>query len=379
VSIFFRPQMSCPVPMLDDVHVRLIQPLLPPACLMESLPLETADMDFVVAERDAIAAALDGRDDRLVVLVGPDCVHDRHGAMAFATMLLKAREELASDLIVVMEVDFETPRKATSAAWKGLIHDPDLAGKAQINKGLTTARELLLSITRLRVPISMEYLDTIVPQFVGDLVSVGMFSGRTSESQVHRELASGLSSPVGFANGTDGSIQQAVDACNASMRPHAFLSVTKQGLAAIVHTNGNSSSFVMLAGSQQGPNYATQHVETTLKLMEKAGVWPAVGIDCAHNADDDLQEQCRIVTEVAGMIAAGSPVRVVLMESYLQGGAQEIKTGRKPSGSLSVTSPCLDWATTEERLAELAQAVRARRMLAGGAPPPKKPKLDDAP
>eukprot|EP00667_Euglena_gracilis_P013448 EG_transcript_13871 len=315
--------------------------------------------------------------------------------MAYANMLLKVKEvcpqhlivplvqlgipstmeEYSKELFLVMQVDFETPRKSTSAAWKGLINDPHLKGEPRINEGLSMARELLIAITRLGLPVCMEFLDTIVPQFLGDTVSVAMFSGRTSESQVHRELASGLSSPICFATGTDGSIQQAVDACNAATRPHSFLSVTKQGLAAIVHTNGNPDFFVMLTGGDSGPNYSAEKVAEARRGLEKAGLRAAVGIDCAHNAADDLERQCRIVREVAASISQGTPVQAVLIESYLQGGAQEVRSDKKPSGSLSVTSPCLDWSTTEDLLAELAKSVRAHRATNGYVPPAKKQRL----
>eukprot|EP00668_Euglena_longa_P032340 GGOE01041653.1.p1 GENE.GGOE01041653.1~~GGOE01041653.1.p1 ORF type:complete len:370 (-),score=57.61 GGOE01041653.1:276-1298(-) len=337
---------------------------------MDALPLEGADVEFIANAREDISKALRGEDDRLIILLGPDCIHDKHGAMAYANMLLKAKEEFAKELLLVMQVDFETPRKSTSAAWKGLINDPHIKGEAKINEGLMMARELLIAITRLGLPVSMEYLDTIVPQFLGDIVSVSMFSGRISESQVHRELASGLSSPVGFANGTDGSIQQAIDACNAATHPHSFLSVTKQGLAAIVHTNGNPDYFVMLTGGENGPNFSLEKITEAEKGLQKAGLWAAVGVDCAHNADDDLDRQCQIIGEVAASVAQGALVKVVLMESYLQRGAQEVRSDKKPSGSLSLTSPCLDWSTTEDLLSELANAVRARR--AKCSPPAKK-------
>jgi 3-deoxy-7-phosphoheptulonate synthase len=332
--------------------------------MMDDLPLDEKWVDFIASTREQIAAVLSGQDDRLVVLVGPDCIHDTHGAMAYATMLSKAKQEFAEDLMIVMQVDFETPRKSYSTAWKGLINDPHISGSTQINKGLIKARELLVGITKLGLPISMEYLDPIVPQFMSDIVSCAVFGPRISESQVHRELASGLSSPVGFVNGTDGSLQQAVDACSASTCPHSFLSVTKQGLAAIVHTNGNPSYFVMLGGKKSGEaNCAPQHITALKDKMMAAKLHPAIGVDCAHNAGEDVERQSRLISDIAASIARGSAISVVLMESYLQGGVQDIQSGRKPTGSKSVTSPCLDWSTTEEKLQELAKAVRDRRVL----------------
>jgi 3-deoxy-7-phosphoheptulonate synthase len=319
----------------------------------------------VATAREEISAIIEGRDDRLVVVVGPCSIHDTTAALEYAKKLKTLADRYRSDLCVVMRTYFEKPR--TTVGWKGLINDPDLDGSFAINRGLRVARGFLRDVLSLGLPPGSEFLDPITPQFVADLVAWGAIGARTTESQVHRELASGLSMPVGFKNGTSGTIQIAVDAVRSAASPHHFLSVTKQGLAAIVSTRGNPTCHVILRGGSNGPNYSEEHVQATIAALEKSGLRPTVMIDCSHaNSGKDPSRQPEVAADVASRIAAGDRhVFGLMLESFLVGGRQDQQPGKPLNYGQSITDGCLGWDETEPVLARLAESVRTRRV---GAP-----------
>jgi 3-deoxy-7-phosphoheptulonate synthase len=332
---------------------------------MEEIALDSDQAMRVATAREEIAAVMDGRDDRLVVVVGPCSIHDTDAALEYATKLKKLADRYRSDLCVVMRTYFEKPR--TTVGWKGLINDPNLDGSFAINRGLRVARGFLRDVLALGVPPGTEFLDPITPQFVADLVAWGAIGARTTESQVHRELASGLSMPVGFKNGTSGTIQIAVDAVRSSASPHHFLSVTKQGLAAIVSTRGNPYCHVILRGGSNGPNYSEEHVQKTSEVLHKNALRPIVMIDCSHaNSGKDPSRQPDVAADVARRIAEGDrAIFGLMLESFLVGGRQDQSPGQSLTYGQSITDGCLGWDETEPVLAKLAEAVRARRV---GAP-----------
>jgi 3-deoxy-7-phosphoheptulonate synthase len=318
--------------------------------------------------RAEIESILRGDDDRLIAVVGPCSVHDPKGALEYAKSLKPIAEALASDVLVVMRVYFEKPR--TTVGWKGLINDPDLDGTYNINKGLRLARQFLLDVNTLGLPVGTEFLDTISPQYTSDLVSWGAIGARTVESQVHRELASGLSCPVGFKNGTTGSVQVAVDAVQAARCPHSFLGVNEWGNAAIVMTTGNKSCHLILRGGSDGPNFSKAHVDGAVQLLHKAGA-PEVGImvDCSHgNSQKNHKNQPAVCETVAKQVTDGSASIIgVMIESNIVEGAQKLDPGKTDVTKLvygqSVTDACVDIKTTEQMLMGLAEAVRGRRAL----------------
>jgi len=345
----------------DDLRISRIRPLIPPAVLIETIPLTEAASATVVQSREAVAGALTAHHDRLVVVVGPCSIHDVVAAREYAERLQATTRELTDALVVVMRVYFEKPR--TTIGWKGLINDPYLDDSFNVNKGLEIARQLLLELAELGVPAGCEFLDTITPQYIADLVTWGAIGARTTESQVHRELASGLSSPVGFKNGTDGNIQIAIDAVEAASHPHQFLSVTKQGLSAIVATRGNPDCHVILRGSNHGPNYDAEAVGRAVHALEKAGLPPRLMIDCSHgNSKKDPHRQPEVAKNLAGQVREGSHAIVgVMLESHLVGGRQDNVRGRSLTYGQSITDGCLGWDETVPVLHELAAAVRQRR------------------
>ena len=347
----------------DDLRIDTLRPLISPAILMEDLPITESISATVAEARDTVSGILKGEEDRLVVVVGPCSIHDPVAALEYAGRLAERQRDLAQDLSIVMRVYFEKPR--TTIGWKGLINDPDLDGSFSINNGLRAARGFLLDVLALGLPAGNEFLDPILPQFYADLVSWGAIGARTSESQVHRELSSGLSMPVGFKNGTEGNVQIAIDGIQSSARPHHFLSVTKQGVAAIVATHGNSDCHVILRGGTSGPNYSADQVVLVVEQLESAGLPGRLMVDCSHaNSGKSHEAQVKVAREVAAQIAAGSQhVFGVMLESFLEEGNQSHdETGR---GSLvygqSITDACMGWERTTEVLDELASAVRTRR------------------
>jgi len=345
----------------DDVRIDKLRPLVPPAILMEELPLDDDQARQVATARTEIGDVLLGKDDRLVVVVGPCSVHDTKAALEYAGRLKQAADRHRADLLVVMRTYFEKPR--TTVGWKGLINDPDLDGSFAINRGLRVARAFLRDVVALGLPTGTEFLDPISPQFVADLVAWGAIGARTTESQVHRELASGLSMPVGFKNGTSGSVQIAVDAVRSAGSPHHFLSVTKQGLAAIVSTRGNPLCHVILRGGASGPNYSEAHVAEVLQGLDKAGLKRPVMIDCSHaNSGKDPARQPAVFAEIAARVARGDRnVFGLMVESFLVSGRQDITPGNPLTYGQSITDACLGWTETEPLLATLSEAVRSRR------------------
>jgi 3-deoxy-7-phosphoheptulonate synthase len=344
----------------DDLRIREIKELAPPAHLIREFPCTTKAADTVYEARQAIHRVLHGMDDRLLVVVGPCSIHDPKAAREYARRLVEERPRLGADLELVMRVYFEKPR--TTIGWKGLINDPDLDGSYKINQGLRIARELLLDVAELGLPAGCEYLDMITPQYVADLVSWGAIGARTTESQVHRELASGLSCPVGFKNGTDGNVKIAIDAIKAAGQPHHFLSVTKAGHSAIVSTNGNEDCHVILRGGK-APNHDAASVAASCEAMAKAGLAQRLMIDLSHaNAQKKPENQLPVGKDVAGQVARGD-VRIVgvMIESHLVGGRQDLVAGRPLTYGQSITDACLGWEDTVALLDVLAGAVRERR------------------
>jgi 3-deoxy-7-phosphoheptulonate synthase len=345
----------------DDLRIENLRPLIPPAILMEELPLTETGSAVVAHAREVASRILRGEDDRLLLVVGPCSIHDPLAGLDYAKRLQKVAEEARDALCVVMRVYFEKPR--TTVGWKGLINDPHLDGSFVINEGLRTARRFLLDVTELGLPAGTEFLDPITPQFIADVVSWGAIGARTTESQVHRELASGLSTPVGFKNGTDGTVQIAIDAIRSSAHPHHFLSVTKQSVAAIVETKGNEDCHVILRGGASGPNYSAAQVDEVARSLEAAGLPARVMIDCSHaNSDKDFLKQAEVAHDVARQVAAGSPVIFgVMMESFLVDGRQEVELGSPLAYGQSITDACMSWERTQPLIEELAEAVRAGR------------------
>jgi 3-deoxy-7-phosphoheptulonate synthase len=348
----------------DDLRIESLSPLLPPAILMEELPLSDAATATIVDARKTLSAILAGEDDRLLVVTGPCSIHDVAAAGEYAARLREQARRFADDLVVVMRVYFEKPR--TTVGWKGLINDPHLDGSFKINHGLRLARKLLVDLAETGLPAGCEFLDTITPQFIADCVSWGAIGARTTESQVHRELASGLSMPVGFKNGTRGGIQVAIDAVQAARNPHAFLSVTKQGLSAIVATRGNTACHLILRGGSDGPNYDRAHVGEAAEALAGAGLTGRLMIDCSHgNSRKDPARQPIVAGDIAEQIEEGSPfVAGVMLESHLVGGRQDCEDPSRLVYGQSITDACIGWDETVPVLERLAGAVRARRKTA---------------
>ncbi len=346
-------------PPIDDLRVERLRPLLSPAILLEQHPLENAA--FVETTRRRIERVLSGDDDRLVVIVGPCSIHDVEAALDYANRLRDESRKLEADLVVVMRVYFEKPR--TTVGWKGLINDPRLDGSFKINEGLGLARGLLVELARMGVPAGCEFLDVITPQYVADAVSWGAIGARTTESQVHRELASGLSMPVGFKNGTNGDIQIAIDAVRAARHPHCFLGVTKQGLTAIVETRGNDACHVILRGGGGKPNYDRESVDAAAQRLRQANLPARLMIDCSHgNSGKDPNRQPDVGDDIARQIEQGSHAPFgVMLESHLVGGRQDVVAGQTLTRGQSITDACLAWDRTVPILERLAKAVRTRR------------------
>ena len=343
----------------DDLRIQNLRPLLPPAILMEELPLGDGGSAVVAHGRETVSRVLRGEDDRLMVVAGPCSIHDPAAALEYAGRLRKVADEFKQDLFVVMRVYFEKPR--TTVGWKGLINDPDLDQSFNINKGLRTGRKLLIDIAGAGLPAGCEFLDSIIPQFIADLVSWGAIGARTTESQVHRELASGMSMPIGFKNGTDGNVQIAIDAVRSAANPHHFLSVTKQGVAAIVATKGNPDTHVILRGGAGAANYDAASVAALCAALDQAKQPRRVLIDCSHaNSNKDHTQQPATARAVAAQVADGQRAIVGLMlESFLEDGRQEYAPGM-PFGK-SITDACMSWERTVPLFGVLGAAVRRRR------------------
>ena len=345
---------------IDDLRIKAVRPLVTPALLEERLPASPVTRGLVESSRACLSRVLQGRDDRLIVVVGPCSIHDHDQAMEYARLLKAGTDALAGDLIVVMRVYFEKPR--TTVGWKGYINDPRLDGSFAINEGLERARRLLLDILALGLPVGTEFLDLLSPQYISDLVSWGAIGARTTESQSHRQLASGLSCPVGFKNGTDGNVKLAADAIVAARSPHAFMGMTKMGQAAVFETRGNEDCHVILRGGKQ-PNYSAADVEAACRLLRDRGLPEQVMIDVSHaNSAKEHRRQIDVAADVAGQIAGGDRRIVgVMIESHLNEGRQDIVPGQPLSHGVSVTDACISFEQTVPVLENLAGAVRARR------------------
>ncbi|HET9762774.1 MAG TPA: 3-deoxy-7-phosphoheptulonate synthase AroG [Casimicrobiaceae bacterium] len=346
---------------MDDTRIREIMELAPPAHLLREFPASDVAASTTFEARTAIHRILHGADDRLLVVVGPCSIHDYDAAIDYATRLAALKRELAEELLVVMRVYFEKPR--TTVGWKGLINDPRLDNSFRINEGLRLARRILLEVNELELPAGTEYLDMITPQYIADLIAWGAIGARTTESQVHRQLASGLSCPVGFKNGTDGDVRIAVDAIKAASAPHHFLSVTKGGHSAIVHTAGNEDCHIILRGGAT-PNYDAASVDRVCGELGHAGLAPRVMIDCSHaNSQKHYERQLDVARDVAAQLAAGDDrVIGVMLESHINAGRQDLVAGQPLAYGVSITDACLAWDATVGALRDLAEGVRRRRL-----------------
>ena len=340
--------------------------LAPPAHLLREFPASEPAAATTYETRQAIHRVLHGADDRVVVVVGPCSIHDYDAAIDYATRLSTIKHDLAADLVIVMRVYFEKPR--STVGWKGLINDPHLDDSYKINEGLRLARRILVEINELDLPAGTEYLDMITPQYIADLIAWGAIGARTTESQVHRELASGLSCPVGFKNGTDGDVRIAVDAIKAASAPHHFLSVTKGGHSAIVHTAGNEDCHIILRGGK-APNFNAASVESICRELAVAGLAAKLMIDCSHaNSQKQYERQVDVARDVAAQIAGGDErIFGVMLESHINPGRQDLVRDKELLYGVSITDACIGWDTTVDVLTMLAESVRARRLKAADA------------
>ena len=351
-------------PIVDDVRVKEIKELLTPDAILADYPTTETAAQLAFTTRQDIHRVLHGADDRLVVIIGPCSIHDPKAALEYAAKLKQERERLAADLIVVMRVYFEKPR--TTVGWKGLINDPHLNDSYDINTGLKLARKLLWDLNEMGVPCGTEFLDVITPQYTADLVSWGAIGARTTESQVHRELASGLSCPIGFKNGTDGNVRIAIDAIRSSSSPHHFLSVTKAGHSAIVSTSGNEDCHIILRGGSKSANYDAASVEAACAELGKAGLAARLMIDLSHaNSNKQFKRQVDVAGDVALQIGGGDErIMGVMVESHLKEGRQDLLPGQPLEYGQSITDACIGWEDSLSVLDTLAAAVRQRRLVA---------------
>jgi 3-deoxy-7-phosphoheptulonate synthase len=344
-----------------DQRIERIEELVSPATLLDELPLGEEREKAVVRGRGEVGNVLDGADDRIMVVVGPCSVHDPVAAIEYAGNLAEASREFGEELLIVMRVYFEKPR--TTTGWKGLINDPHLDNSGDVNAGLRMARTLLLQVLDLGLPVGCEFLDPITPQYIADTVSWGAIGARTTESQIHRQLGSGLSMPIGFKNRTDGNIQVAVDAVRAASVPHAFAGIDDAGNPAVLYTTGNPDGHVILRGGREAPNYDSEGVSEALSRLAEARLSERVVIDASHdNSGKDPGMQVFVAGQVADQVADGNPFIVgMMLESFLVEGRQDLDEGADLTYGQSITDPCIDWEDTERALDQCAAAVRARR------------------
>ncbi len=346
----------------DNARIAQTRPLLPPSILIEEVPLSKVATAVVDQGRAESSAILRGEDDRLCVVCGPCSIHDTKAALEYAERLLPLRDKFKDDLQIIMRTYFEKPR--TVVGWKGLINDPEIDGSFEINQGLRIGRKLLIDICELGLPTGAEFLDTIIPQFIADAIAWSAIGARTTESQVHRELASGLSMPVGFKNGTSGNVQIAIDAVRSAAQPHWFPSVTKQGVTAIFQTTGNSDAHIILrGGNRTGPNYEAHTINPILDQLTEVDLPPYVVVDCSHgNSNKDYTRQTEVARVLAEQIAAGQKgIAGVMLESHLVAGRQDYLQGGKNTYGQSITDACIDFPATEAIFETLAAAVQQRR------------------
>lgn len=344
----------------DDLRITAMNEVISPEQLHKDCGISESASKLIFDTRTAIHNILNGKDDRLLVIIGPCSIHDPDAAREYAARLKEMRKELGDDLLIVMRVYFEKPR--TTVGWKGLINDPNLDESYEINKGLHLARCLLADLNEMNIPAATEFLDLITPQYIADLISWGAIGARTTESQVHRELASGLSSPVGFKNATDGGLQVAIDAIGAASRPHNFLSLTKEGYSAIFATTGNDDCHIILRGGKE-PNYDASHVNQAVSELKAAGVQQRLMVDCSHaNSQKEHQRQIDVAKVVAEQVAQGNyNLMGVMIESHLVEGRQDVEQGKELVYGQSVTDACINWDDSEAVLRDLARAVQQRR------------------
>jgi len=353
----------------EDWRIKGYNPLTPPDLLQSEIPQTAKSRDTVLKARDEAVEIVQGKDaqKRLLVVIGPCSIHDPPAALEYCDRLMKLKEKYQDDLLIVMRSYLEKPR--TTVGWKGLINDPDIDNSFKINKGLRISRQLFVDLTEKGMPLASEMLDTISPQFLADMFSVGVIGARTTESQLHRELASGLSFPVGFKNGTDGTLDVAVDAIGSAKHPHHFLSVTKPGVVAIVGTIGNDDCFVIMRGGKKGTNYDAKSVKEAREKLESKGMNSRLMIDCSHgNSEKNHMNQPKVAHAIAEQIEAGeTAIMGVMIESNIKAGTQKVPKEGKAGleYGMSITDACIDWETTETVLAELAESVAKRRTLLG--------------
>lgn len=346
----------------NNLKVRAITPIIAPADLRQVFPLTEDASEFVSSSRSHIKNILRGKDPRLMVVVGPCSIHDPVAALEYATRLAKLSSELSDQLFLIMRVYFEKPR--TTIGWKGLINDPDMNGSHQISKGLGIARRLLSDITRMLLPVATEMLDPITPEYLADHLSWGAIGARTTESQTHREMASGLSFPIGFKNGTDGNLQVAIDAMNAAYHSHSFLGINREGRTSIIQTTGNQDVHIVLRGGKK-PNYFPEDIKKTEEMLEKCGLFPTMMVDCSHgNSEKNHEKQPAVLESVVDQIAAGNrSISGVMIESSLYAGNQSIPVDlTQLKYGVSITDKCIDWETTEKIL----RAAHDRLRRCGG-------------
>lgn len=346
----------------DNTRIAQTRPLLPPAILIEEIPLSESATAIVDKGRSESSAILRGEDDRLCVVCGPCSIHDTKAALEYAERLLPLKEKYEDDLQIIMRTYFEKPR--TVVGWKGLINDPQIDGSFEINQGLRIGRKLLVDICEMGLPTGAEFLDTIIPQFIADAIAWSAIGARTTESQVHRELSSGLSMPVGFKNGTSGNVKIAIDAVRSANQPHWFPSVTKQGVTAIFQTTGNKDAHVILrGGNRTGPNYESDVIDPILEQLAEVDLPPYVVVDCSHgNSNKDYTRQSEVAKVLAEQIAGGQRgIAGVMLESHLVAGRQDYKEGGDNTYGQSITDACIDFPATEAIFEDLAKAVQQRR------------------
>lgn len=346
-------------PRIDDLRIKQTRPLIQPAILTEEIVRLPHHSDRVLAAREAIANVIAGQDNRLLCIVGPCSIHDVESGLAYAQELVRLHDKFSDDLLIVMRAYFEKPR--TVGGWKGLINDPDLDGSHKINKGLRLARTFLRDVVELGLPAATEFLDTTVPQHISDFISWGAIGARTVESQTHRELASGLSMPIGFKNATDGRVQPAIDGVLAAARSHWFPSTTKDGVAALSQTTGNESCHIILRGGESGPNFGADSINTACQKLAVAGLRPSVMVDCSHgNSLKDHTRQAVVAETLAGQLQSQkSQILGIMLESNLVAGKQEVEEGAPLAFGQSITDSCIDLRETELILEKLAMAVHA--------------------
>lgn len=346
----------------NNLKISAITPIIAPADLRQVFPLSEIDREFISTSREAIKNILQRRDRRLMVVVGPCSIHDPEAAVDYAKRVAALSQRVNDRLLLIMRVYFEKPR--TTVGWKGLINDPDMNGTHLISKGLGIARGLLSRITSLRVPVANEMLDPITPEYVADMISWGAIGARTTESQTHREMSSGLSFPVGFKNGTDGNLQIAIDAMKAACHPHSFLGINREGRTSIIQTTGNPDVHIVLRGGASKPNYYAEDISATEEMLKKNGLFPTIMVDCSHgNSSKEYQRQPEVLENIVGQVVGGNEsISGVMIESFISAGNQKVPADiSQLQYGVSITDACIDWATTEKILLDAHRQLGSKK------------------